>query len=133
MENSRTFTIDRISVRECMDVGNGERWTLGGRKSGMEALEYMADVLRAYGLEVEVTRSKAGGTASLSIAHPEPYEAETLRNRGGGRPKERRTYGVSLEWLESHSVEEGMEALGGVSRRTYYRRLKEMRAEVSES
>jgi hypothetical protein len=133
MENSRTFSVCRVSVRECEDHGTDEYGMEIDRKSGIEALEYMADVLRAYGLEVEVTRSKAGGTVSLSIAHPEPYEAETLRNRGGGRPKERRTYGVSLDWLESHTVEEGMEALGVKSRSTYYRRLREIRERVPKT
>ena len=127
MENSRTFSVCRVSVRECEDHGTDEYGMEIDRKSGIEALEYMADVLRAYGLDVDVKRSKAGGTASVTIIHPEPFEAEKLRNRGGGRPKETHRFDVTLDWLESHSTEDGMKALGVTSKSTYYRRLREMR------
>lgn len=127
MENTRVFEVT-VSVKECRessatDVHIPPRY-------GKDALDELVKVLKAYGLEVE-TDTK-GSRVKIRICHPEADQAERLRNRGGGRPKKRRVYDVSLEWLESHSVEEGMEALGGVSRRTYYRRLEEMRQRVQE-
>lgn len=58
---------------------------------------------------------------------------DRLRTRYAGRGKKPLPHGSPLagmsaaeasEWLSAHSEEEGAEALGGVSRATYYRRKK---------
>lgn len=125
MENAREFEVT-LRVGEC--VGRSATDEFASRSHGREALEAFADVLRAYGMDVSAEYTTSGKQAKLTIRHPETHEAERIRNRNPqGRPKRARDYhGVTLEWLESHSVEDGMKALG-VSRRTYYRRLEELR------
>lgn len=123
MENTRTFCVT-VETRECIDQPTE---VFGTSAYGTEALETMAEVLRAYGLAVNVeytTKSKA--RACVTIEHPEAYEAKRLRSRGGGRPKIQ-DVDRSLEWFESRSVEDGMRELG-VSKRTYYRRMAQARA-----
>ena len=60
---------------------------------------------------------------------------DRLRTRYAGRGKKPLPHGSPLagmtlaeasEWLSAHSEEEGAEALGGVSRATYYRRRKKL-------
>lgn len=127
MENARTFEAS-VNLRECVELDENEVLT----ETGAEALEVLASTLRAYGMTVEVSTTRS--SAKIRICHPEPHEAARLRNRGGGRPRKSRDYrGVTLAWLESHSVDEGMHALGDVSRRTYYRRLEELRAKSGKS
>lgn len=125
MNNVRTFsaTVSLKTCAESLDIGHG----LTSRKeSGVEALEALAYVLRAYGMDVDIEQTSKA-SANIKIRHPERWEAESVRVRNPyGRPRKQKVSTVSLEWLDSHTVEEGMEALG-VSRRTYYRRLKEMR------
>ena len=122
MENTRTFEAT-LNLRECVELEEGEVL----RETGAAALEVFAETLRAYGMAVEVNATRS--SATIRICHPEAHEAKKLRNRGGGRPRKSHDYrGVTLAWLESHSVDEGMHALGDVSRRTYYRRLGELRA-----
>jgi hypothetical protein len=124
MENTHEFELT-LSVREC-----AEHYGEFGTTSvyGAEALEMFSKALEAYGLEVTTSYTSSGKRATLTVRHPEASEAKRVRNRNPqGRPKRARDYhGVTLEWLESHSVEDGMKALG-VSRRTYYRRLEELR------
>ena len=127
MENTRTFEAT-LSLRECVELEEGEVL----RETGAAALEVLAETLRAYGMAVEV--SATSNSAKIRICHPEAHEAKRLRNRGGGRPRKSHDYkGVTLDWLESHSVDEGMHALGDVSRRTYYRRLEELRAKANRT
>ena len=125
MENTRTFEVT-LNVRECVER-EGEITTA----SGAEALQMFAEVLRAYGLDVSANYSSSGKRASVSIRHPEAHQAIRLRKRGGRKPEPKDYKGVTLDWLESHSIEEGMHALGDVSRRTYYRRIGELRAAKS--
>lgn len=133
MENTELFELS-FNVKDCT-----ERRAEGGitRESGAEALETFASVLKAYGLDVSANYSASGKRATIRIWHPEPLEAERLRNRNGGRNRKRKptdspAQGLEgsdlLEWLERHTPQEGMEALG-CSRRTYFRRLRELRGE----
>ena len=122
MENTRVFE-STLSLRECVELDENGMLT----ETGAAALEVLAETLRAYGMAVEVSTTRS--SATIRICHPEPHEAKKLRNRGGGRPRKSHDYkGITLDWLASHSVDEGMHALGDVSRRTYYRRLEELRA-----
>lgn len=122
MKNTHEFEVT-LRVGECAESSGTHR------EFGKEALETFAQVLSAYGMEVTTSYTASGKQAKLTVKHPEKQKADALRNRNPyGRPKKERDYnGVTLEWLESHSVAEGMEALGNVSRRTYYRRLEELR------
>lgn len=104
---------------------------------GEGALKELRLLLEAYGCEVETLRDEKGGLTRLRIKCPGVFEARKLRNRGGGRPPKHRPEGSplgmmvgrrELEWLESHTVEEGVAALG-VTERTYYRRLATLRKE----
>ena len=127
MENTRTFEAT-LSLRECVELSENGMVT----EREAEALEVLASTLRAYGMAVEV--SATSNSAKIRICHPEAHEAKRLRNRGGGRPRKSRDYnGHTLEWFEAHSPEEGMHALGDVSRRTYYRRLEELRAKANRT
>jgi hypothetical protein len=111
-----------VSVKECAEIGSGRN------AFGEDALQALKDALNAYGMECTVEYTNATRkSAKIKIRHSEPWEAKQARTRNAGRPRKHRDQGVTLEWLESHSVSEGMEALGNVSRRTYYRRLAEMR------
>ena len=102
---------------------------------GEGALEELRFLLEAYGCEVETLHDENGGLTRLLIRCPDVFEARRLRNRGGGRPPKGLPEGSplgllsgrqELEWLESHTVEEGVAALG-VTVRTYYRRLAALR------
>ena len=132
MENDYTFEVT-LSVKECV-----ERYGDGGEhaKHGAEALDMFARVLERYGMEVSTDYVPSGKRAKISIRHPSAWNAEKLRNRNGGRlrmpkPTDSPALGLDgkdlLEWLEEHTTQEGMEALG-CSRRTYFRRLKELRS-----
>ena len=100
-------------------------------------LEMLCETLQALGLAADVSEDAEGGQR-LVVAFPEPHVAHRAMHRGGGRPKAAKAYIVddagfvmsdreALAWLESHSVEDGMERMGGVSRRTYYRKLAQLR------
>lgn len=128
MENAREFEVT-LRVAECEERSATDPFA--SKAHGREALETFAAVLRAYGMDVSAEYTASGKQAKLTVGHPETHKAERIRNRNPyGRPKRAKDYhGATLEWLESHSVEEGMHALGDVSRRTYYRRLEELRGE----
>ena len=132
MENTHTFEVT-LNVKEC-----AEHYGDGGEhaKYGAEALETFTRVLEQYGLEVSTEYVPSGKRAKISIRHPSAWNAKKLRNRNGGRsripkPVNSPALGLEgkdlLEWLEEHTIQEGMEALG-CSRRTYFRRLKELRS-----
>lgn len=129
IENSCEFSVC-LQLRECKE----QREDGTGRMFGMDALDAFADVLAAFGMGVEIEQvSKA--KATLRVCHPAKDEARQARTRNAGRPSGRHFYAEEmgttdaerLAWLESHTPEEGMAALGGVSQRTYYRRLATLR------
>lgn len=122
---------DQIQYREPLEGGTAYEI------DGEGALKELRLLLEAYGCEVEAPRDERGGQTSLLIKCPSVLEARRLRSRGGGRPPKGRPEGSplglrygrrELEWLESHTVEEGIAALG-VTERTYYRRLAALRKE----
>jgi hypothetical protein len=107
-------------------------------------LDALMDVLRASGLDVWADYSSSGRTARVEVRGlPEPWEAERARTRYAGR----RSTGINppegsifnretpcadfLAWQEAHTATEGMEQLG-LSRTTYFQRLKQIRAKVEE-
>lgn len=120
------FTFETtINTSECADINSG---SYALNKYGPQALEFFAEVLRASGMSVELEFTNATQRrAKIKIGHDGIGATKRARTRNAGRPRARHDGSVTLDWLESHSVEEGMQALGNVSRRTYYRRLAEMR------
>ena len=133
MENTHTFTLT-ANLKSFSETYAIDKHGITMSKSGAEALDMFTKALEAYGMEVS-TESLSRGNVKISIRHPEHWEAERLRNRGGGRrmkdvssksPLYMLDDAQTLEWLESHTVTEGMEALG-CSKRTYYRRLETLR------
>lgn len=133
MENTEVFELS-FNVKDCTER---HAWEGLSQESGANALETFANVLRAYGMDVSTDYTPSGKRATIKICHPERLEAERLRNRNGGRNRMRKptdspALGLEgrdlLDWLEEHTAQEGMEALG-CSRRTYFRRLKELRGE----
>ena len=131
MKNDYTFEVT-LSVKECAEhYGNDGEYA----KYGADALDMFARVLKQYGMEVSTEYVPSGKRAKISIRHPSALNAEKLRNRNGGRsrmmkPTNSPVLGLAgselLEWMEEHTTQEGMKALG-CSRRTYFRRLKELR------
>ena len=94
--------------------------------------------LEALGMAVSLDESDSKAPR-LEISFPDPQEAERLRKRGGGRPKKLAWSDFApwelpqeLAWYESHDEADGMERMGGVSRRTYYRRLSDLRKQVAD-
>ena len=122
MENTNEFRAT-IAIESCME-SYGTAGLATAR--GDEALGMLQKALRAYGMGCEL-RKGPRGTVEIVIEHAEPWKAAEARTRRAGRPKKYARRDVDLAWLESHSVEEGREALGNVSESTYYRRLREMR------
>lgn len=110
-----------------------------------EELDALVGVLRASGLDVRAVYSASGRTARVEARElPEPWEAERARTRYAGRrsaridPPEGSMFDREtpcadfLAWQEGHTAAEGMEQLG-LSRTTYFRRLRAMRARVEEA
>lgn len=105
-----------------------------------DELERWMEVLAAMGAEVECRFSESGKSAAIEVSNmPSPADAETARTRNAGRP----SFGTRppcdsifdsdtlvadfLGWLDSgHTAGEAMGQLG-LSRSTYFRRLKRMR------
>lgn len=117
MENNHEFTatLDLSSCRH--DVKSSD---------GVDALFQLKLALNAYGIEFSYETSDDSPSATIKLRHLDPAQAARTVHRNAGR-KKLLTNTVSLDWLESHTVEEGMEALGNVSRRTYFRRLADLR------
>ena len=97
--------------------------------------------LRALGLDVEAEEGRAGRW-EVRASFPDPGEAEASRTRRAGarvtyspwkspvfNPETTLADGVA--WLESHTPEEGMEALG-CSRSTYFRWKAKARSALAE-
>lgn len=118
---------------------------------GEIAVQELAGLLRALGMETKVSGSATTGECVITIKHPDRRSATRLRNRGGGQVQKSMHRGSPLQgmddeeklsWLSSHDVDEGREALGSwdedaqkvvpVSRPTYYRRIKRLREDVAK-
>lgn len=98
-------------------------------KAGIPAL---CATLQALGMAVSVDESDPEAPR-ISIDFPDDYKAEKLRNRGGGRPRTDPWAGLDVsqmreeyDWYESHTPEEGAKRMG-CSKRTYYRRIAQLR------
>ena len=105
---------------------------------GADALRHLADVLTAIGCPATVYENMPHGDVVLNICHPTVEDAQALRSRNAGRkpkqtangsPLDNLTPSERLQWLYSHTPEEGCDALGGVSTRTRKRRIAELRRE----
>ena len=115
------------------------------------AIHEFAGLLRSLGMEATVQESRTTGETVLQVKHPNRWDASRLRNRGGGKVEKPMHPGSplqgldddqKLEWLETHTLEEGSEALGTldaetgkvvpVSRPTYFRRLKALRERIAK-
>lgn len=123
-----------------------EMGTCGFTASGFDRahMENLVEVLGAMGLSVDCAFSASGRTARVTFTGlPSAREAEARRTRGAGR----RSQGISLpsgsvfdcetscreflDWQEGHTAAEGMERLG-LSRSTYFRRLRAIRERADE-
>ena len=102
-------------------------------------IDELVSVLRALGLDASSEPSKSGRTARVEIRDmPDKWDAERMRTRHAGRPSggtrppegsifnSETTVKEFLEWQACHTAEECMVQLG-LSRTTYFRRLKRMR------
>ena len=107
-----------------------------------EDFEHFIECLNAMGIETTATVSKSGATAEVTATVPKyKSDAKTSRTRRAGRRKEYyplppnsvfnsdTTCADFLEWLESHTAEEAMKELG-LTRSTYFRRLKDIREQA---
>lgn len=103
-------------------------------------LAHLVQVLQAMGLQVTAEELPHGRGAQLTFSHlPSRAEAERGRTRGAGRPKKALSLpkgsvfnsdtpvAEMAAWLDEHTAQEGMAALGIASRTTYYRRVKDIR------
>lgn len=131
MNNERSITFTASNVEA--DAGE--------RAVEFDALEDFCDTLRALGLEVE-TEKMPRNRVKVQVRYPFDSEAERARTRGAGRRVAFSPYSSpvfnsettavdALGWLEGHTPEEGMEALG-CSRSTYFRWLKRLKGRVAE-
>lgn len=107
-----------------------------------EDFDHFLECLNAMGIETTATMSKSGATAEIMATVPKyKSDAKRSRTRDAGRRKAHyplpsnsvfnsgTTCADFLEWLESHTAEEAMKELG-LTRSTYFRRLKDMREQV---
>ena len=136
MENGSRFTcvvrLDECDER-CLSDADDEV-----RERERAALDSFCRVLRELGLDARVV-PVGRARVRLIVDHPSREDARRLRDRGGGRRKTAPPEGSAiaritddaerLAWLDAHTPTEGAEALG-VSVRTYYRRLADLRAHV---
>ena len=104
-----------------------------------EELNDLSDLLSGFGINFEIetlTEEDGKGEIMYALFTYDDLEVEERRTRNAGRrsktpsidsPLRSLDAAHALEWLDSHTVEEGMEALGGVSRAVYYRRKKSLK------
>lgn len=102
-------------------------------------LNDLADLLSGFGINFEIetlTKEDGKGEIMYALFTYDYLEVEEKRTRNAGRrsktpsidsPLRSLDAAHALEWLDSHTIEEGMEALGGVSRAVYYRRKKSLK------
>lgn len=102
-------------------------------------LNDLSDLLSGFGINFEIeTLMKEDGKGEIMYAlfTYDDLEVKERRTRNAGRRSKTPSFDSplrsldaahALEWLDSHTVEEGMEALGGVSRAVYYRRKKSLK------
>lgn len=106
-------------------------------ESTFEAINALADDLAAFGIDVQISAdSYDDGTSSVFLVIE--YDTEELKVMKGHRAGRRAklipydsplidlTVAQAADWLDSHTVAEGMDAFGGVSRAVYYRRKKHL-------
>lgn len=104
-----------------------------------EELNDLSDLLSGFGINFEIetlTEEDGKGEIMYALFTYDDLEVEERRTRNAGRRSKTPSFDSplrpldaahALEWLDSHTVEEGMEALGGVSRAVYYRRKKSLK------
>ena len=107
-------------------------------------LEHFTKALEAMGIPVTCEISTTGKTARINAEVPASlFDAKIKRTRFAGR----RSIGINppknsifncdtpckdfLSWQNEHSAAEGMKQLG-LSRATFFRRMKSMRAKIEE-
>lgn len=114
----------------------GARMVAGSDADGADALVELAETLRALGLGVDAGTGR-GCALSLAIDFPDADAARVLATRNAGKkrtPADLSAIGLGagspvsefLAWREGRPAEECAGALG-LGRRSYFRRLREMR------
>ena len=108
-------------------------------RSQERALGDLGDLLSGLGIDLEVGTVESNTGSDPFVSLDFKYDAEglrTMRTRNAGRHRKEPGSGspldgldaaAALEWLDAHTVAEGMEALGGVSRTVYYRRKRSLK------
>lgn len=104
-----------------------------------EALADLKELLCGLGIDLEIRTSESDTGQAPYVSLNFKYDPEELRARrtrnagrprkepGNGSPLDGLDAGAALEWLDAHTVAEGMEALGDISRSAYYRRKRSLR------
>lgn len=116
-----------------------EHCTFKASEFDREQFENFAAVLSELGISFNYEISASGRTAKVEVSElPDKWDARKKRTRNAGRPSmplwlpgnsifdSETTCAEFLEWLETHTAAEAMEQLG-LTRSTYFRRLKSIR------
>lgn len=109
-------------------------------------LEHMVQALSAYGVKIKCDMSRSRRSAIIVVETPSnTFDAKLARTRGAGRrhipitpPNDSEisldmTCEDFLAWLDDHTSEEAMRALGIDSPSLYYRRLRTIREKVAKA
>lgn len=103
------------------------------------ALDDLKELLCGLGIDLEIRSTESDTGQSPYVSLNFKYDQEDLRarrTRNAGRPRKEPgddspldglDAAAAIEWLDAHTVAEGMDALGGVSRSVYYRRKRSLR------
>lgn len=128
MEHYIHLWLDGYLMKSLMKLGGSEK-----------ELNDLIDLLSGFGVnfKIETIEAKDGkGEIMQALFVYDDLEVEKKRTRNAGRRSKTPSFDSplrsldaahALEWLDSHTVEEGMEELGGVSRAVYYRRKKSLK------
>jgi DNA-binding NtrC family response regulator len=129
MKNTERFT---LTVTDATDGDDGP--FDGPRTSLLE----LCTILRQYGMSAELVEHDYGTSFELAIESPSLtalIEAKEARARSG-RPRKSESWPegldtdeVRLQWLMAQDAEDAMQTLG-ISRRTLYRRIDELKRKV---
>lgn len=103
-------------------------------------LDDLKELLSDLGIDLDVREVLSDDGKEVNGIHAtfkyDTNELKVKRTRNAGRHRKTPDYNSpldnldaadALDWIESHTVEEGMKALGGVSRAVYYRRKKSLK------
>lgn len=128
MENTREITFT------CGDVLSRSLIASGNRQYGADAIGDFGEVMREFGIRVSCHPNYAGKGMRVTVEYPDKRDAHEYTHRGSSRelpvpdgsPLRGMEPAEQLAWLDSHTTEEGMAALG-LCRSAYFKRKRRMR------